>query len=254
MGLLDKIKLLNEGKISEKNLRDYARTIDDDAKYNDKVDKQMFDYTNLSKPKKIIDLKAYTKSKLLNAYKTYVDDNIDENKKKNYSIKATLTKEKIIEEIIGKKIKMKEFIKLLDNDINVKNNKSTKKLTNEEIFYNELINNPKYSEVSKNQLKRNTNNGKNLNMEDLNAWKFAEDFVVDSSSDEEEEIKPKPKPKKTYKEMNLMKGRSDIRNKNGKTSVETELNIRKGLDNKVKRALRNSIETELDKKIKSLGF
>lgn len=218
----------------------------------------VFDFNNkkpkISKPKKIIDLKAYTKSKLLNAYKTYVDDNINENKKKNYSIKATLTKEKIIEEIISKKIKMKEFIKLLDNDINVKNNKSTKKLTNEEIFYNELINNPKYSEVSKNQLKRNTNNGKNLNMDDLNAWKFAEDFVIDSSSDEEEEIKPKPKPKKTYKEMNLMKGRSDIRNKNGKTSVETELNIRKGLDNKVKRALRNSIETELDKKIKSLGF
>jgi len=64
---------------------------------------------------------------------------------------------------------------------------------------------------------------------------------------------PSKKEPKTYKESNIMKGRSDLKKKsNGKYEVETELNIKEGLEPKVKRALKKSIIDETNKKIK--GF
>lgn len=63
--------------------------------------------------------------------------------------------------------------------------------------------------------------------------------------------KDEDKPKKTYKESNIMKGRSDLKKtKSGKMAVETELNVRKNLEPKVKRALKKSIIEEVNKKIK----
>jgi hypothetical protein len=64
-------------------------------------------------------------------------------------------------------------------------------------------------------------------------------------------FKSKKEPK-TYKESNIMKGRSDLKKKGNKYEVETELNIKNDLDSKVKRALKKSIIDETNKKIK--GF
>lgn len=72
------------------------------------------------------------------------------------------------------------------------------------------------------------------------------------------ENKPKEedltKENKTYKEANIMKGRSDLKKNGDKITVDTELNIKKGLEPKIKRALKKSVEAELDKKISGSGF
>ena len=59
-----------------------------------------------------------------------------------------------------------------------------------------------------------------------------------------------PKQPKTYKEQNIMKGRSDLKKKGDKYTIDTILNVKKGLDDKVKRALKKSVIEELDKRIK----
>jgi len=63
-----------------------------------------------------------------------------------------------------------------------------------------------------------------------------------------------PKPPKITKDKNIMKARSDIKNKDGKISIDTEMNIKKGLEPKVKRALKKSVIGELDKKIIGSGI
>jgi hypothetical protein len=63
-----------------------------------------------------------------------------------------------------------------------------------------------------------------------------------------------PKPPKITKDKNIMKARSDIKNKDGKISIDTEMNITKGLEPKVKRALKKSVIGELDKKIDGSGI
>jgi hypothetical protein len=62
------------------------------------------------------------------------------------------------------------------------------------------------------------------------------------------------KSKKPLKEKNLMKGRSDLKKKGDKYSVETDLNIKKNLDPKVKRALKKSIVEEVNERLKGSGF
>lgn len=68
------------------------------------------------------------------------------------------------------------------------------------------------------------------------------------------ELTKAEKDKKKYKESNLMKGRSDLKKKGDKYTVDTELNIKKGLDGKVKKALKKSVIQELDKKIEGSGL
>ena len=87
--------------------------------------------------------------------------------------------------------------------------------------------------------------------------KFGSDVKTRDQIDKEElEIikerinKNKKSTKKTYKEGNIMKGRSDLKKKGDKYTVDTNLNIKKGLDDKVKRALKKSVMTELDKQIR----
>jgi hypothetical protein len=63
-----------------------------------------------------------------------------------------------------------------------------------------------------------------------------------------------PKSSKTYKEGNIMKGRSDLIKKGDKYEVETELKIKKGLEPKVKKALKKSVIEELDKRMEGGRF
>jgi hypothetical protein len=66
---------------------------------------------------------------------------------------------------------------------------------------------------------------------------------------------PSPEPiAKKRKEQNLMKGRSDLKKKGDKYTVDTEMNVRKGLEPEVKRALKKSVVEELDKRIKGSGI
>ena len=60
--------------------------------------------------------------------------------------------------------------------------------------------------------------------------------------------------KKDYKETNLMKGRSDLKKKGDKYTVDTDLNIKKNLDPKVKKALKKSILEEVNERLKGSGF
>lgn len=144
---------------------------------------------------------------------------------------------------------LKKGVKLIS-----KPNKKTKEDPKEK-KYNEILNNPKISEKAKGHLRRNTENGKKLNMDDLRAFEENELLLTENWSDEEEEpVKKRGRPKKVYKEANIMKGRSDLKKKGDKYTVDTELNIKKGLEPKVKRALKKSVETELDKKIKGEGL
>jgi hypothetical protein len=57
-----------------------------------------------------------------------------------------------------------------------------------------------------------------------------------------------------YKEGNIMKACSDLKNKDDKYEVETELNIKEGLDSKVKRALIKSIINELNNNFNDYEF
>lgn len=58
------------------------------------------------------------------------------------------------------------------------------------------------------------------------------------------------KETKKYKEEEIMKGKSELKKKGNKYTVDTELNIKEGLEPKVKRALKKSIIDETNKKIK----
>ena len=69
-------------------------------------------------------------------------------------------------------------------------------------------------------------------------------------------IIPIEDPKKTVerKTGNILKGRSDLKKKGDKYTVDTELKIKKGLTPKEKKALKKSIVEELDNKIKGSGM
>jgi hypothetical protein len=108
-------------------------------------------------------------------------------------------------------------------------------------------------------------------MADLYTWselkssllKYPNDEITEMLIQAKKEIDPKgyektfgeKKISKKYKEINLIKGRSDLKkNKNGKYSVDTEMNFKEGLEPKVKRALINSIIEELNKNFDCYEF
>jgi hypothetical protein len=62
------------------------------------------------------------------------------------------------------------------------------------------------------------------------------------------------KEQKTYKESNIMKGRSDLKKKGDKYEVETELHINNDIDDKIKRALIKSIIEELNRNFDDYKF
>jgi hypothetical protein len=82
-------------------------------------------------------------------------------------------------------------------------------------------------------------------------------FDIDEAEAKLKELIKPPKtikPPKIIKDKNIMKARSDIKNNDGKISIDTEMNIKKGLEPKVKRALKKSVIGELDKKIIGSGI
>lgn len=71
-----------------------------------------------------------------------------------------------------------------------------KKISKAEQLYNKLLNDPKISTSEKNQIKRNTNQGKNLDYEVLLSIEKQQKFLNEDSSDEEDEPKQIEKPKR----------------------------------------------------------
>jgi len=83
----------------------------------------------------------------------------------------------------------------------------------------------------------------------INAYEYDRNPTFSTSKGLNKKTKTIKEPK-IYKEANIMKGRSDLKKKGDKYTVDTEMNIKKGLDAKTKRALKKSVMEELNKQMK----
>lgn len=181
-----------------------------------------------------IDLTKLPKDILINTHSQIMNKGLPPNKMYVAKNISSATKDKIIEFIKKQKYSMNEFMKIAD----------------------ELYNNKK-AENKKGLIKRKQTAKEIKEMEEENRNKIVVDrFIEDKQKELDERMKIKPvKPKKTYKEMNIMKARSDLKKGNkGKMAVETQMNISNKVDKKIIRALKKSILDEFDKKIEGLGL
>lgn len=193
--------------------------------------------TEVIEEKPNIDLSKYPKDILINSHSQIMNKGLPPNKMYVAKNISSATKDKIIEFIKKQKYSMNEFKKIAD----------------------ELYDNKK-ADNKKGLIKRKQTAKEIEEMEKENRNKKAIDmFIEDKQKELDERMKVKPiktvKPKKTYNEMNIMKGRSDLKkSNNGKMAVETQMNISKKVDKKIIKALKKSILDEFDKKIEGLGL
>ena len=80
---------------------------------------------------------------------------------------------------------------------------------------------------------------------------YMKDIEEEGERDENffKEMKKEAKKTVERKTGNILKGKSDLKKKGDKYTVDTELKIKKGLDAKTKRALKKSVVEELDKRM-----
>jgi hypothetical protein len=94
-------------------------------------------------------------------------------------------------------------------------------------------------------------NPKNFNQSLYNEInRLKSEYKIDEAEKKLKELIKQPKKVKQYKVGNIMKGRSDLKKKGDKYTVDTEINVKKGLEPKIKRALKKSVNEELDRKFK----
>jgi len=146
----------------------------------------------------------------------------------------------------------KEYYKVLKAQDKIKNEKEKSKpvkktLTDEEIKYKEIMNNPKIGDKGKRNLKIQTKNGTKLDMEILKGFETIELMMNEDWSDSEDE-RPKKKEKSIIKEkpkkLNLKKGNKD-KMANEKTIKEKELEFEK----EYKKALKTQDKLRIEKDI-----